>query len=240
VSVRITKIRNVLFDLDGTLTDPAEGIVRCIQHSLTTLNISCPPAEELTRYIGPPLREVFGSICNSSDEVLVERAVGVFRERFSTIGLFENTPYTQVPQMLLAFQGRYKLFVATSKPQVYAERILAHFSLANHFIEIQGNDLEGRLDDKADLVKELIDRRELVPEETIMVGDRKHDVVAARKNRVTSLGVTYGYGSRDELIHAGVEYVCATPLEVVTVIEKLASGTRRRRDEGTQVPKLET
>ena len=144
----MTRIRNVLFDLDGTLTDPAEGIVRCIQHSLTTLNVSCPPAEELTRYIGPPLREVFVSICNSSDEVLVERAVGVFRERFSTIGLFENTPYPQVSQMLLALQSRYKLFVATSKPQVYAERILAHFSLADHFIEIHEilsmNHLESR------------------------------------------------------------------------------------------------
>jgi phosphoglycolate phosphatase len=221
VSTRATKIRNILFDLDGTLTDPAEGIVRCIQHSLTTLNICSPPAEELTRYIGPPLREVFGSICNSSDEILIERAVGVFRERFSTIGLFENTPYTQVPQLLLALHGRYKLFVATSKPQVYAERILAHFSLADHFIEIHGNDLEGRLDDKADLVKELIDRRELVPEETIMVGDRKHDVIAARKNRVTSLGVTYGYGSRDELVQAGVEYICDTPLEMVKVIDEL-------------------
>jgi len=221
VSARATKIRNVLFDLDGTLTDPAEGIVRCIQHSLTTLNISSPSAEELTRYIGPPLREVFGSICNSSDEVLVESAIAVFRERYSTIGLFENIPYTQVPQLLLALQGRYKLFVATSKPQVYAERILAHFSLADHFIEIHGNDLEGRLDDKADLVKELIDRRELVPEETIMVGDRKHDVIAARKNRVTSLGVTYGYGSRDELVQAGVEYICDTPLEMVKVIDEL-------------------
>ena len=217
----MTKTRNVLFDLDGTLTDPAEGIVRCIQHSLTTLNISSPPAEELTRYIGPPLREVFGSICNSSDEVLIEHAVGVFRERFSTIGLFENSPYNQVPQMLNALEGRYKLFVATSKPQVYAERILAHFSLADHFVEIHGNDLDGRLDDKADLVKELIDRRELVPEETIMVGDRKHDVIAARKNRVTSLGVTYGYGSRDELIQAGVEYICGAPLGVVKVIDGL-------------------
>jgi phosphoglycolate phosphatase len=164
---------------------------------------------------------VFGSICNSSDEVLVERAIGVFRERFSTIGLFENTPYNQVSQMLSELQGRYKLFVATSKPQIYAERILAHFSLADHFVEIHGNDLDGRLDDKADLVKELIDRRELVPEETIMVGDRKHDVIAAQKNRVTSLGVTYGYGSRDELLQAGVEYICGAPLEVVKVIDGL-------------------
>ena len=216
------KITNVLFDLDGTLTDPAEGIVRCIQHSLAILEIACPPAEELTRYIGPPLREVFVSVCNSSDESLVERAVAVFRERFSTIGLFENTPYDDVGQMLTTLRSEsYQLFVATSKPQVYAEKILNHFSLSDHFIEIHGNDLEGRLDDKAELLRELVVRRELIPEETIMVGDRKHDVIAARKNGVTSLGVTYGYGSREELLEAGVDHICETPLEVVTLISRL-------------------
>ncbi|HEV8370830.1 MAG TPA: HAD hydrolase-like protein [Pyrinomonadaceae bacterium] len=215
------KLTNVLFDLDGTLTDPAEGIVRCIQHSLTTLNICCPPPEELTRYIGPPLREVFGLVCNSSDDLLVERAVAVFRERFSTIGLFENTPYTDVSQMLIELRSKaYQLFVATSKPQVFAEKILRHFSLADHFIEIHGNDLEGRLDDKAELLRELLERRELRAEETIMVGDRKHDVIAAKRNGVMSLGVTYGYGTKDELVEAGVDYLCHSPLEVVSQIMK--------------------
>src|SRR5215470_14406502 len=111
---------NVLFDLDGTLTDPAEGIVRCIQHSLTKLEIACPPADELKRYIGPPLRGVFASICNSVDEILIERAVAAFRERFSTVGLFENTPYPEVANMLSELQSNsFRLFVATSKPQVF-------------------------------------------------------------------------------------------------------------------------
>jgi len=215
------KITNILFDLDGTLTDPAEGIVRCIQHSLTTLNVACPPVEELTRYIGPPLREAFISIANSSDEVLIERAVTVFRERFSTVGLFENTPYVDVPQMLTDLSS-FQLYVATSKPQSYAEKILCHFSLAEHFIEIHGNDMEGRLDDKAELVKELLERRALRPEETIMVGDRKHDVIAAKKNGVASLGVTWGYGSRDELVNAGADYLCESPREVVERIWSLS------------------
>lgn len=215
-----TRINNILFDLDGTLTDPAEGIVRCIQHSLATLNRACPPREELTRYIGPPLREAFVSIANSSDEQFIERAVTVFRERFSTIGLFENSPYDDVSQMLTRLSS-YHLYVATSKPQVYAEKILCHFSLAEHFIEIHGNDLEGTLDDKADLLKELLDRRALNPEETIMVGDRKHDIFAAKKNGVMSLGVTWGYGSRDELVDAGADFLCTTPGEVVTQIANL-------------------
>src|SRR4029078_8149252 len=155
----MTKIRNVLFDLDGTLTDPAEGIVRCIQHSLNTLEIPCPAPDELTRYIGPPLREVFVTICNSKDKLLIERAISVFRERFSTVGLFENTPYDQVSEMLTSLGENYKLFVAPSKPQLYAEKILHHFSLNQHFIEIHGNDLAGRLDYKAELLTELIERR---------------------------------------------------------------------------------
>jgi len=213
------KVVNILFDLDGTLTDPAEGIVRSIQYSLATLKIPCPPVQELTSYIGPPLREVFCAVCESSDEVLIEHAVEVFRERFSTIGLFENTPYPQVSRMLEHLSSEsFNLFVATSKPQIYAEKILCHFSLADHFIEIHGNDLAGRLDDKAELVKELLVRRELRPEETMMVGDRKHDVIAARKNGLMSLGVTYGYGSKEELTDAGVDWLVDTPEAVVAQI----------------------
>lgn len=217
--MRTDNFTNVLFDLDGTLTDPAEGIVRCIEHSLTTLKIPCPPAEELTHFIGPPLREVFFQVCNSTDARLVERAVAVFRERFSTIGLFENTPYAEVPEMLAELKPSFQLYVATSKPQVYAEKILHHFSLAEHFIEIHGNDLEGRLDDKADLVKDLLERRSLRPEATIMIGDRKHDVIAAKKNGMKSVGVTYGYGSREELIEAGADYLCDTPMEVAGFVK---------------------
>lgn len=213
------RFANVLFDLDGTLTDPAVGIVRCIQHSLARLQISCPPAEELTRYIGPPLREVFVSVCNSADEVLIERAVAVFRERFSTVGLFENIPYPDVPSMLLRLnRDSYRLFVATSKPQVFAERILKHFSLSDHFEEIHGNDLEGRLDDKAELIRELLVNRSLDPKETMMVGDRKHDVIAAKSNGLASIGVTYGYGSSDELLAAGADYLCHSPADVVSLI----------------------
>jgi phosphoglycolate phosphatase len=123
--------------------------------------------------------------------------------------------------MLIELRSKaYQLFVATSKPQVFAEKILRHFSLADHFIEIHGNDLEGRLDDKAELLRELLERRELRAEETIMVGDRKHDVIAAKRNGVMSLGVTYGYGTKDELVEAGVDYLCHSPLEVVSQIMK--------------------
>ena len=213
------RFMNVLFDLDGTLTDPAEGIVRCIQYSLATLQISCPPDEELARYIGPPLRETFSSVCKSADHALIERAVAIFRERFSTVGLFENIPYSEVPSMLQQLNsGSHRLFVATSKPQVFAQRILQHFELANHFEEICGNDLEGSLDDKAELLRQLVMNRSLDPTETVMVGDRKHDVIAAKSNGLVSVGVTYGYGSSEELMEAGVDYLCHSPLDVVSLV----------------------
>ena len=216
------RIRNILFDLDGTLTDPAEGIVRSLQYALETLHLRCPSATELTSYIGPPLRQSFTAICNSADEVLIERAVSLYRERFSTIGLFENTVYADVPQMLAELRAMsYRLFVATSKPKVYAEKILQHFSLESYFVEIHGNELDGRLDDKAELVRELLEQHTLSPDETMMVGDRKHDVIAARRNAVSSLGVTYGYGSKEELIEAGVERFCHQPLEIVSQIKEI-------------------
>jgi phosphoglycolate phosphatase len=218
----MNRIRNVLFDLDGTLTDPAEGIVKCLQYALETLNLRCPSFTELTSYIGPPLRQSFTAICHSSDEVLIERAVSLYRERFSTIGLFENTVYAGVPQMLAELQSMsYRLFVATSKPKVYAEKILQHFSLERFFVEIYGNELDGRLDDKAELIRELLETHTLLPQETIMVGDRKHDVMAAKRNAVSSLGVTYGYGSKEELVEAGVEHFCHQPLEIVSQIMKI-------------------
>lgn len=215
------KIQNILFDLDGTLTDPAEGIIKCYQHSLSQMESPCPSPEELSTFIGPPIRPTFAAILQSSDSSVIERAVALYRERFSTVGLFENAVYQGVPEMLTELQkAGYKLFVATSKPQVYAAKVLSHFSLDGHFIKVQGNDLDGRLDDKVELVSELIAEYQLKPAETIMVGDRWHDVKAAKGNRISSIGVTYGYGSEEELLEAGADYICHQPLELVRLFKK--------------------
>lgn len=216
------RIENILFDLDGTLTDPVEGIANCVRHSLASLNLPSPPAEEIASYIGPPLRQTFAAMCQSSDKELIERAITIYRQRLSTIGLFENRVYAGVPEMLAALRSNgCRLFVATSKPQVYAERILEHYALDSYFVRLHGNDLDGRLDDKAQMLSELISEHGLLAAETIMVGDRKHDVVAARKNGVIALGVTYGYGSEEELTVAGADYVCHSPSEIVTCIDDI-------------------
>jgi phosphoglycolate phosphatase len=219
----VNNIKNILFDLDGTLTDPKEGITGCIRYALERLSQPCPSTDELASFIGPPLRETFASICIPvDDETLVERAVSLFRERFSTIGLYENQVYEGVPEMLSKLRPlSYRLFVATSKPEIYARKILDHFSLASHFVEIHGNELNGRLDDKADLLTELIERHALIPSETVMVGDRQHDIIAAKRNGLLSLGVTYGYGPREELQEAGADLLCDSPAEVVECVGKI-------------------
>ena len=141
--------------------------------------------------------------------------MALFRERFATRGLFENHLYAGVPEMLAELRASsYRLFVATSKPEVYAGRILEHFSLGHYFVGVHGNDLGGRLDDKADLVSELLREHGLDAGETMMVGDRRHDVAAGKRNGVAALGVTYGYGSREELERAGADFICDSPAEV--------------------------
>jgi phosphoglycolate phosphatase len=215
----MTQIRTVFFDLDGTLTDPLEGIAGCIRHSLEQLDIPCPPNEELASYIGPPLRQSFAAICRSDDGELIERAIELYRERFSTIGLFENAVYDGVPEMLSGLRDlSYNLFVATSKPEVYARRIVEHFAFDSYFTDVRGNELGGRLDNKADLLHELLQAQGLSPDETVMVGDRKHDVLAAQAHGIRSVGVTYGYGSLEELQDAGADVICDSPLAVLEYI----------------------
>ena len=228
-------ITNLLFDLDGTLTDPADGITRCQRYALESLHLPCPPREELLAYIGPPLRVAFAALCGSSDRDLIERAVTLYRERFAIVGMYENAVYRGVPEMLRALaESPRRLYVATSKVEAYAERILRHFSLAGHFVAIHGSDPEGRLDDKVLLVKELIDRHGLDRDATAMVGDRRHDVVAARRNGIGAIGVTYGYGSREELIDAGADRLCDSPGDVVAHI---VGDPPRRRPWRTRRPR---
>jgi phosphoglycolate phosphatase len=217
----MNSIRTIFFDLDGTLTDPLEGIAGCIRYSLEQLEIPCPSNEELASYIGPPLRQSFAAICGSDNSELIERAIALYRERFSTIGLYENTIYAGVPEMLSGLRElSLGLFVATSKPEVYARRIAEHFAFDSYFTDVRGNELGGRLDNKADLLHELLESQGLSPDETIMVGDRKHDVLAARAHGIRSVGVTYGYGSLEELQDARADVICDSPLAVLEYIRE--------------------
>lgn len=220
-AIRPGRVRNVLFDLDGTLTNPREGITRCIQFALERLNRQAPAQSELEIYIGPPLRSTFASLLATPDAELVEAAVGFYRERFAAVGLFENEVYAGVPLMLESLRdARLRLFVATSKVGAYAERILRHFGLAHFFDGVYGSTFDGRFDNKVDLLAHLLESESLAASETVMVGDREHDMIAARLNEVFPLGVVYGYGTREELTAARAHILCDSPGEVADFLLK--------------------
>ena len=214
----MSQYSSVFFDLDGTLTDPREGITRCIQHALEQLGGPSCSQDELTFCIGPPLRESFGLLLQTDDADLIEQALGLYRDRFSTVGLFENTVYPGVREMLEQLQ-RQTVFLATSKPRVYAERILSHFELSGYFEGIYGSELNGRFENKTDLLRHVLTSERLAASSTLMVGDREHDIIGARQNACGAMGVTYGYGSEDELRSAGADHICHSPQEVATFSE---------------------
>lgn len=216
--------QHVLLDLDGTLTNPRLGITRCMRYALDSLSVACPSDDVLASFIGPPLRGTFATLLGTQDLEHIEEAMARYRERFADTGLFENEVYGGIPELLArATEARARLFVATSKPAVYAERILTHFSLRPYFAGVYGSELGGRFEDKADLLKHLLAAEGIAANEAVMVGDRAADIVAARANRVRSIGVLWGYGSEAELSDAGADMLCRTPSELGAIILSVAS-----------------
>lgn len=212
----------VLLDLDGTLTNPREGIMRCLRYALERMEVPCPGDAELEGHIGPPLGDCFAALLGSDDKTLQQRAIGIFRERFASIGLFENAVYAGIPEALAGMRAAgHRLMVCTSKPTVFARRIVEHFSLAEHFGDaIHGSELDGRFSVKADLLGAILEQRGISPGEALMVGDRSHDVVAARANGVRSIGALWGFGSREELVQAGADALCEEPSSLERVLRE--------------------
>jgi phosphoglycolate phosphatase len=212
----------LFFDLDGTLSDPSEGITKSVQHALQCLGRPYPGKSELQHYIGPPLRWTFPRLLGTDDATLVETAVGCYRERYETVGLFENEVYPGVPELLQQSRDDgYPLYVVTSKPTVYAARILQHFGLDRFFIEVYGPELDGRFDEKRELVEFILCERCLDPRRTIMIGDRARDVESGRTNGTRTIGVTYGFGSVAEIAAARPDEICHRPGEIYPAVRRL-------------------
>ena len=190
---------NVLFDLDGTLTDPREGITRSIQYGLSKMGIDEPDLTQLEHFIGPPLLQQFMATYGFNEAQAWE-AMGFYRERFAVTGLYENEVFEGVTPLLqeLVAQGR-QLFIATSKPHVYAREIARHFGFAQHFKVIYGSELDGTRTNKVELIAHLMHEQGLDPAQTLMIGDRKHDLIGARDNGLDAAAVGYGFGSFEEL-----------------------------------------
>ena len=207
----------VIFDLDGTLTDPKPGITRSFQVALAGLGLTPPSADDLEWVIGPPLRQSFVKILGSETEA--GRAVALYRERYGTIGLFENEVIAGIPELLdrLRADGR-RLFVATSKVRAYAVRILEHFRLAASFEGVYGSEFDGTRSDKRELLRYLFATEELDPRDSVIVGDREHDANGAAAVGMAAIGVRWGYGSDAELLAAGVAAIAGTPAELAAIL----------------------
>jgi phosphoglycolate phosphatase len=199
---------HLLFDLDGTLTDPAPGITACLLHAARALGQTSGSARDMRRFIGPPLREALSEILRTDDAVLIEEAVRLYRERFSSIGLFENAVYPGVPHALDQLRGEgFVMRVVTSKPKVYADQIIDHFQLREFFPCVYGAELSGERSSKTELLACLLQSEPSDPARACMIGDRSHDILGAKAHGIASLGVTWGYGTRDELQAAGADRV---------------------------------
>ena len=211
----------IFFDLDGTLTDPKPGITGCIQYALERLDAPVPTKDELEWCIGPPLLANFTRLVGAEQ---APRGVALYRERFGDVGLFENEVYEGIPEVLARAksEGR-RLFVASSKPHVYVQRILDHFDLTAFMEDVFGAELDGTRSDKRDLLNYALGKTGVDERSSLMVGDRGPDAVGALHNGMAFLGALYGYGDEPELREAGAEHFAERPTDLGRWMHQVAA-----------------
>lgn len=208
----------LLFDLDGTITDPKVGITTCVQYALEHFGIHEPDNDKLEPFIGPPLQDSFEQFYHMDAET-AKQAVAKYRERFQTVGLYENEIYDGMADLLKTLkEGGCRLAVASSKPTVFVKKILEHFDVAQYFDVVVGSELNGSRSKKEEVVQEAL--RQLDPKEQsssaqmVMIGDRYFDVQGAKAHHLDSIGVAYGYAAEGELQQVGATFVVDTVEEL--------------------------
>ena len=215
----MSKYQYALFDLDGTLTDPGEGITRSVQYALAKFGINVENRRELFCFIGPPLHESFEVYYGFSRPDAM-KAVDAYREYYAVKGIFENLVYDGIGEMLAELQKNgVKICLATSKPELYAKQILEHFELDSYFTAVAGSEMDGTRTKKAEVIERalmLLGNPSVA--DCVMIGDREHDVLGGSANGLDTVGVLFGYGNREELERAGATYIAATPAEIVKIL----------------------
>ncbi len=212
----------ILFDLDGTLTNPELGITRSIQYALKAFQIIEPKLEDLRKYIGPPLRDSLQEF-NGFDASQAEEAVAKYREYFVKTGIFENEVYEGIETLLegLCRAGK-TLLVATSKPEEFARRILEHFGLEAYFTDVCGATMDASRDSKEAVIRYALEKNQITDlTSAVMVGDRLHDIEGAKSAGIASIGVLFGFGSRSELEEAGADRIAGTVEELYQIIMEM-------------------
>ena len=207
--------KTVLFDLDGTLTDPGLGITNSVAYALNHCGITAESRESLYPFIGPPLNESFMKYYGFTAEKAME-AISVYREYFRDKGLYENEVYAGVRELLevIKASGR-KIVLATSKPEEFSVRILEHFDLMKYFDVVAGASMDEKRNKKGDVIAYAMEKGGFTAESAVMIGDREHDIFGAKENGLDSIGVLYGYGDRNELEKAGADYIAESVEDIL-------------------------
>lgn len=212
------KQKHILFDLDGTLTDPMMGITKSVRHALNYYGIEVKDLNDLLPFIGPPLRDSFKEYYGF-DEAKANEAVEKYREYYKTDGIFDNKVYQGMVDCLQTLKDNgKKLYVATSKPEFFAKQIIEHFSLSKYFEYVGGSEFNSR-EKKAEVIEYVLKTNQIDNDDVIMVGDRKHDIIGAHENKIPCVGVLYGYGTEDELKQYQADYLVSTVEELTELLK---------------------
>lgn len=216
-------VDTILFDLDGTLTDPKIGITKSVQYSLKKFGIIVDDLDELNKFIGPPLKESFMKYFSLTEEEAI-KAIDYYREYFSENGMYENEVYDGIPELLKVLNDQgIKVAVATSKPTHFAEKILKHFKMDHYFHEIIGSNLDNTRTNKKEIIEYTLRQLKKNNTESIMIGDRKHDIIGAQANSVKSVGVLYGYGDRAEIESENPEFIAKDVKELGKILHQITA-----------------
>ncbi len=205
----------ILFDLDGTITNPKEGITKSIQYALHHMGIEVEDLDSLCKHIGPPLKYGFMDFWGFTEEE-ADRGIELYREYFTVKGMYQNYEYEGIEDLLCSLKkaGR-KIYMATSKPEKFAKMILEHFHLDSYFDDVCGASMDSSRSQKGDVIRYALEKNQLTElSRIVMVGDRLHDIKGARENQIDSIGVLYGFGTREELTQAGAGHIAETVLEL--------------------------
>ena len=212
------KQKHILFDLDGTLTDPMMGITKSVRYALNYYGIEVNDLNDLLPFIGPPLRDSFKEYYGF-DEAKANEAVEKYREYYKTDGIFDNKVYQGMVECLQTLKDNgKKLYVATSKPEFFAKQIIEHFSLSKYFEYVGGSEFNSR-EKKAEVIEHVLKTNQIDNDDIIMVGDRKHDIIGAHENKIPCVGVLYGYGTEDELKQYQADYLVSTVEELTELLK---------------------
>ncbi|MBN2239350.1 MAG: HAD hydrolase-like protein [Dehalococcoidales bacterium] len=215
-------IKNLLFDLDGTLADSREGVIGCFQYTIGNLSSFRYTDEEIQSYVGIEIRKIFRGLLKTDSEETVAEAIRIYREKYNEIGITGNELYDGIPETLSELKNRsYNLFVVTMKNNVDAGKIIDYLDLRKFFSGLYGPSLEGFPDSKVKLIETALTENSLNPDETVMIGDRHEDILSGKKAGTKTIGITWGFGSQKEISDAGPDTICHSPREILKVLDAL-------------------